>query len=147
MVLMSHHDSLIHHPILSTQSPLTYPLISLPSPNQRQHAVLHAAVTIAHTDDLENPPLTQMLADSKLTSHHRLPLHLVHVFLILLTVLFLILGGVSGPETGYWWIQVTYADGVGMGGSSTGGSWSLGGLGACVAGEKLVEWRESLSIG
>lgn len=63
--------------------------------------------------------------------------HLVHISLIVLTTLFLLLEGVSGPTAGYWWIRVTYS-GVSDGESSSTGStsWDLGALGACQVGER-----------
>jgi hypothetical protein len=75
-----------------------------------------------------------------LDSRRWLP-HLVHVSLIVLTTLFLLLEGVSGPTTGYWWIRVTYSsvkqDEVS---ASTGSnSWDLGALGACQVGERSVQ--------
>lgn len=82
-----------------------------------------------------------MLDGSQLTAYHRLPLHFGHAVLIQLTVLFLLLGGVSGPGTGYWWLSVKYGPGSGGGpvngrGIFAGQTWSLGGLGACVASER-----------
>jgi hypothetical protein len=66
--------------------------------------------------------------------------HLVHVSLIVLTTLFLLLEGVSGPTTGFWWIRVTYS-GVSQDGESASAgsnSWDLGALGACQVGERSV---------
>ena len=69
------------------------------------------------------------MSRSKRKPNYRLPLHLVHIAAGLLTTLFLLLEGVSGPGAGYWWIDVKYSNGE---------SWHLGGLGACKVGEKWV---------
>jgi hypothetical protein len=72
---------------------------------------------------------------SRLTSYHRLPLHLLHAFLSLLVVIFLILGGTSGPQTGYWWLKIEYTRSTaGKSDMTDGGIWYIGGLGGCVLG-------------
>ncbi|WRT70366.1 uncharacterized protein IL334_007364 [Kwoniella shivajii] len=72
------------------------------------------------------------------SSKNELPSHQVQAlvriagpFLAALTMVFLILPGVSGPQTGYFWLRVKY--------HSQGGSWDLGGLGVCKVGEKCQE--------
>lgn len=59
---------------------------------------------------------------SVLTAHPRFALHGFYSLLSLLIVLFLILGAVSGPGTGYYWLKVSSADGAEL---------ALGGLGSC----------------
>lgn len=73
--------------------------------------------------------ITVMLKGSALTAKHNIHLHLPHALLILLTVLFLILGGVTGPLAGFWWLSITY---------DPGRKWNVGGLGACIDGTKWV---------
>jgi hypothetical protein len=73
---------------------------------------------------------TTMPKDSRLRSYHRFPLHVLHAFLAVIVVLFLILGSVSGPTTNYWWMTVEYSD------NANGTTWNLGGLGSCQVGQK-----------
>ena len=67
-----------------------------------------------------------MLEGSALTAKHNIQLHLPHSLLIVLTVLFLILGGITGPSMGSWWLSVNLA----VNGNEE--KWVLGGLGACI---------------
>ncbi|ORX40719.1 hypothetical protein BD324DRAFT_611864 [Kockovaella imperatae] len=75
------------------------------------------------------PSRTSHKGKYSLISYHRYPLHLFHSFLLLLTTLLILLEGSSGPGSGYWWIDLKYTDG---------GSWLLGGLGACEKGIRSV---------
>ena len=63
-----------------------------------------------------------MLEGSKLTAYHNLHLHIPHGLLIVLTGLFLLLGGISGPSTGFWWLALRL---VGEGQGAT--TWNVGG--------------------
>ncbi|WWC64406.1 uncharacterized protein I303_107016 [Kwoniella dejecticola CBS 10117] len=69
-------------------------------------------------------------------------------FLAVLTILFLLLPGVSGPQTGFYWLRVEYRNrdqnNTSVGGTKsdpsgfrdTGDVWDLGGLGVCKVGEE-----------
>ena len=69
---------------------------------------------------------------SVLYASHHFALHTSNALCILLTSLFLLLGGITGPQTGYWWLTVTYL-GLGDGVAEV---WDIGGLGSCLVGEK-----------
>jgi len=71
-----------------------------------------------------------MLDGTALTASHNIQLHLPHALLIVLTVLFLLLGGLTGPRTGFWWLSIKYS----VGSSEMG--YKVGGLGACVDGSE-----------
>lgn len=98
----------------------------------------------------------------QITAHHQSSLHILHGVLILFTFLTILLSGVSGPGSGYWWLEVTYTSisptlprsvgttapnnlGIAPPYISTGaksaaanlsGSWKLGGLGVCQVGQR-----------
>ncbi|ORY28123.1 hypothetical protein BCR39DRAFT_599108 [Naematelia encephala] len=59
--------------------------------------------------------------------------HTLSVLLGALTALFLILSGLTGPSTEYWWLDVTVS----------GTTWNFGGLGACPAGQSQIECSSS----
>lgn len=78
-------------------------------------------------------------------------LHGLNALLIILTDLFLVLEGTSGPATGYWWMKVTYTHSLGTktsaarirqiagsGQVQSGETWLIGALGACKDGERYV---------
>ncbi|RXK39420.1 hypothetical protein M231_03253 [Tremella mesenterica] len=67
------------------------------------------------------------------TSHIASNVYLAYLVLILLTVLFEVLPGVTGPGSKFYWVKVKYAEGV-QGGGGT--QWELGGLGVCEVGGK-----------
>lgn len=58
-------------------------------------------------------------------------LHATHLFLLILTLLFLVLPAISGPGTNIWWMTITLPTPS----STTGSVWNLGGLGACKVGD------------
>jgi len=66
-------------------------------------------------------------------------LHAIHAFSLVLTLLFLVLPGITGPATKLWWMTVTYpvpgATGDALG---VGSGWKLGALGVCKVGEECL---------
>nr|XP_019010157.1 uncharacterized protein I206_04625 [Kwoniella pini CBS 10737]OCF48938.1 hypothetical protein I206_04625 [Kwoniella pini CBS 10737] len=72
--------------------------------------------------------------------------------LAILTILFLLLPGISGPQTGFYWLDVKYKnqnnittfDNPSRGNSfgNAGEIWQLGGLGACKLGERCQSDQE-----
>lgn len=75
--------------------------------------------------------LGAMLEGSKLTASHNLQLHIPHAVLVILTGLFLLLGGISGPSTGIWWLSLRFTSD-----NSGGTTWNAGGRGVCVADQR-----------
>jgi hypothetical protein len=64
-------------------------------------------------------------------------LHAIHAFSLVLTLLFLILPGITGPATKLWWITVTYpVPGAAGDTPGVGSGWKMGGLGVCKIGEE-----------
>lgn len=71
----------------------------------------------------------------KMPSHWTLikaPLHLGHAFLLGLTFLFLLLGGITGCGKDFWWLTITYGE-TGLRSPEV---WNIGGVKACQIGKQ-----------
>jgi hypothetical protein len=111
-----------------------------PSGSPTHHILIEQVASAIH----EVPTFLKMFEFLNIWSQPRWPLHVTHISLMVLTTLFLLLDGVSGPVSGYWWIQVTYSGSSYNSSSSEGDTsgtrngtvWDLGALGACQSGQR-----------
>jgi hypothetical protein len=121
------------HTCMHSDSP---PLYTVSLSFQRTHAQLTNKSNLPHLTcyGLAMVRLTTrtMLSDWSLHApSHTLALHISHALCVVLTFILLLLGGLTGPQTGYWWLVLT----VSAGGQTAGEQWRVGGLGNCLAGE------------
>lgn len=114
--------------LLSTATPCTLSPAALPcpppEPSPRQPRYPPQSISISTT--------STMLYQVREWFTQRCLLHVFHISLTILVVVFLAMSAVSGPSIKYWWIEVEYQNGE---------IWNLGGLGACQVGQKCVRPR------
>lgn len=65
-------------------------------------------------------------------------LHVTHILLFALTILFLLLPAITGPATKFWWLTISFTV-PGANGEGVGSGWHLGGLGVCKVGEECTK--------